>query len=151
MYKDEITPTKKDGAEVTEVKVSTFKHRTCGRLSVAEYGKTRQLLFDKEEEVLIWRCEILQCGGFPQSIRDVTAIAEEILRNREPAATVSPPWIQRNSDQHRPDVGIGHQLNRIRAQHTNNYSALELFWQNVRLLRHTLVKVKHGMVSRRNC
>jgi len=67
-YKDKIIPTKKNAALVAEMKVSTFKHRTCGRLSAAEYGKTRRLLLDDKEEVLIWRCEILQCGGFPQSI-----------------------------------------------------------------------------------
>jgi len=89
MYKDEIIPTKKDAAVVAEMKVSTFKHRTCGRRSAAEYGKTRRLLLDEEEEVLIWRCEILQRGGFPQSIRDVTAIAEEILRKRELTATLA--------------------------------------------------------------
>lgn len=154
MYKDEIIPTKKDAAVVAEMKVSTFKHRTCGRRSAAEYGKSRRLLLDEEEEVLIWRCEILQRGGFPQSIGDVTAIAEEILRKHEPAATVSPRWVQRSLHQRRPDVRIrwSQQLNRIRARHTNNYNALELFWQNVSLLLHMLVKAKHGMIlARGNC
>ena len=65
------------------------------------------------------------------SIRDVTAIAEEILRNREPAATISPRWVQWSLHQHRPDVGIrwSQQLNCIRTRHTNYYSALELFWR----------------------
>ena len=80
--KDKIIPTKNNAALVAEMKVSTFKHRTCGWLSAAEYGKTRRLLLDDKEVVLIWRCEILQCSGFPQSIRDITAIAEEILRKR---------------------------------------------------------------------
>ena len=124
MYKDEIIPTKKDAAVVAEMKVSTFKHRTWGRRSAAEYGKTRWLLLDGEEEVLIWRCEILQRGGFPQSIRDMTVTAEEILRKREPTATVSPRCVQRILNQRRPDVGIrwSQQLDRIRARHTNNYN-----------------------------
>jgi len=121
---DEIIPTKKDAAVVAEMKVSTFKHRTWGRRSAAEYGKTRWLLLDGEEEVLIWRCEILQRGGFPQSIRDMTVTAEEILRKREPTATVSPRCVQRILNQRRPDVGIrwSQQLDRIRARHTNNYN-----------------------------
>jgi len=53
MYKDEIIHTKKDAAVVAEVKVSTFKHRTCGRRSVAEYGETRRLLFDRGGEALM--------------------------------------------------------------------------------------------------
>jgi len=89
MCGDEIIPTKKDAAVVAEMKVSAFKHRTCGRRSAVEYGKTRRLLLD-EEEILVWRSEILQCGGFPQSIRNVKATAEEILRKCEPAAAVGP-------------------------------------------------------------
>jgi len=81
---------------VAEMKVSTLKHRTCGRRSAAEYEKARRLLLDEEDEILIWRCEILQRGGFPQSIRDVTAIAEEILRKSVPVATASLPWIATN-------------------------------------------------------
>ena len=64
MYKDGTIPTKKDAAVVAEMKVFTFKHRTCGRRSAAEYGKTRWLLLDEEEEVLIWRCEISQRVAF---------------------------------------------------------------------------------------
>jgi len=39
---------------------------------------------------MIWQCDILQRTGFPLSVKDVTTLAEMILRKRDPTATISP-------------------------------------------------------------
>jgi len=53
-------------------------------------SKTRQFLKAEGEEILIWYCNILQRTGFPLSVKDVIALAEKILRKRDPIATISP-------------------------------------------------------------
>jgi len=71
---------------------STFVYRTLGRRAVEYYHKARRI---KEEEILIWRYDILQRTGFPQSFKDVTILAEKILH-----------WCG-SSEVKRPDSGFG--------------------------------------------
>ena len=84
---------------------------------------------------MIWRCDILQRVGFPQSVKDVRDMAEQILRKRDPTGTVSPRWIDRFLYKHHPEVKArwSRQLDRIRPSHGNNFAALELFFENVRV------------------
>ena len=76
-----------------EMKESTFVHRNNGRRSAADYQKSQWLLTEEEEDVLVWRCEVLQRAGFAQTPQDITAVAEEILRKRDPNGTVGRRWV----------------------------------------------------------
>ena len=100
-----------------------------GRQSAEDFHKSRHLLKEEEVEILKWRCDILQRSGFPQSVKDVRDMAEQILRKRDPTETVSPRWIDRFLYKHHLEVKArwSRQLNRIRASHGNNSAALELF------------------------
>jgi len=89
MYREGITSTKSGAAVVAEMKESTFVHLSLGRRAAEDYYKSQRLLKVEEEEILIWRCDILQRAGFPQSIKDVTKLAKEILQKWEPTATIS--------------------------------------------------------------
>jgi hypothetical protein len=134
MYRDGLVP-KREAAVIAEMRESTFVHRTLGRQSAEDFHKSRHLLKEEEVEILIWRCDILQRVGFPQSVKDVRDMAEQILRKRDPTGTVSPRWIDRFLYKHHPEVKArwSRQLDRIRASHGNNFAALELFFENVRV------------------
>jgi hypothetical protein len=67
MYREHLVPRKKDAAACAEMKTSTFVHRSNGRRSAADYHKSRRLLTEEEEDVLVWRCEVLQRAGFAQT------------------------------------------------------------------------------------
>jgi len=73
-----------DAAVAAEMKESTPIHRTLGRQSAEDYHKSRRLLKEEEEEILTWRCDILHRAGFPQCVKNVTELAEEILQHRDP-------------------------------------------------------------------
>lgn len=90
-------------------------------------------MLEGEKETLIWRCEILQQAGFPQTLRDVRDMAQTILRKRVPAATISPRWIDRYFYNQHPETKVrwSQQLDRIRAHHGNKCFALDLFFSNV--------------------
>jgi hypothetical protein len=136
MYREGLVPRKSDAAVVAEMRESTFVHRSLGRRSAKDFYKSRRLLKEEEEEILIWRCEILQRAGFRQSIRDVRDLAEKILQKRDPTATVSPRWIDRCLYKHHPEVKArwSQQLDRLRARHGNNFNALELFFEMVSVM-----------------
>jgi hypothetical protein len=63
------------------------------RRSAADYGKSRRLPLEAEEKTLIWRCDILQRAGFPQTVQDVRDLAQTLIRKRDPTGTVSHRWI----------------------------------------------------------
>jgi hypothetical protein len=115
MYREGIISTKSGAAVVAEMKETTFVYRTLGRRSAEDYHKSRRLLKEEEEEILIWRCDILQRAGFPQTVKDVTASAEQILQKRNPTATVSSRWIDRSFYKQHPEVKArwSQQLDRI--------------------------------------
>jgi hypothetical protein len=116
-------------------------HRVQGRRSAEDYHKSRQLLNAEEEEVLIWYCDILQRTGFPQNVKDAIALAEKILRKRDPTATISPRWLDRSFYKRHPEVKArwSQQLDRVRATHGNNFAALEAFFEMVYPLPNTIV------------
>ena len=134
MYREGIIPNKSGAAIVAEMKRTTFGYRTRGRRSAEDYHKSRRLLKEEEEQLLIWQCDILQRTGFPLSVKDVTSLAEMILRKREPTATISPRWIDRSFYKQHPEVKArwSQQLDRIRALQGNNFAALEAFFEAVR-------------------
>jgi len=68
-------------------------------------------------------------------VKDVRDMAEQIIRKRDPTETVSPRWIDRFLCKHHPDIKArwSRQLDRIRASHGNNFAALELFFEKVRV------------------
>jgi len=86
---------------------------------VEDYHKSRRLLKEEEEEILIWYCDILQRTGFPQSVKDAIALAEKILQKRDPTATISPRWLDRSFYKRHPEVKArwSQQLDRVRATH----------------------------------
>jgi hypothetical protein len=133
MYNSTIIPTHAGAATVAEMARSTFTHRALGRRSAEEYQQSRQLLNSAEEGILLWHCDILQRAGFPMNVKDVTALAETILRKRDPTGTVSPRWLDRCFFKRHPEVKVrwSQQLDRIRATHGNNFAAIELFFQIV--------------------
>ena len=88
MYNQGQLETKKAAAGVAEMKVSTFTHRTLGRRSAEDFGKTRRLLTAEEESILLWRCDILQRAGWLQTPKDVRILALEIAQKRNPDAKV---------------------------------------------------------------
>ena len=76
MYRERIAPWKKDATVCAEIKQSTFVHRSNGKQSTADYQKSRRLLI--EEDVLAWRCEVLQrarSAQTPNGIRKDDQIA----------------------------------------------------------------------------
>jgi hypothetical protein len=135
MYSEGLVPRIIDAAVVAETKESTFVHRSLGGRSAEEFCKSRRLLKEGEENVLIWYCDILQRAGFRQSIRDVRELAK-ILQKRDPAGTVGPRWIDRCLYKHHPEVKArwSQQLDRLRARHGNNFNALESFFEMVSVL-----------------
>ena len=62
-------------------------------------------------------------------------VRDMILRERDPTETVSPRWIDRFLYKHHLEVKArwSRQLDRIRPSHGNNFAALELFFENVRV------------------
>ena len=72
--------TRGDAATIAEMAVSTFRHRMAGRRSAEDYGKTQRLLTTDEESILLWRCDILQRSGWPQTPEDVRIMALEIVQ-----------------------------------------------------------------------
>jgi len=84
MHREGIISTKSGAAVVAEMPRSTFVYRVQGRRSAEDYHKSCRLLKEEEEEILIWYCDILQRTGFPQSVKDMIALAEKILRKRDP-------------------------------------------------------------------
>lgn len=133
MYRSGLVPSKQEAAVISEMKVSTFVHRSLGRRSQADYGKSRRLLLEAEEKTLIWRCDILQRAGFAQNARDVRDLTEVLLRKRNPTATVSPRWIDRYFYKQNPEVKARwiQQLDKIRVQQGNKHYALEQFFANI--------------------
>ena len=73
--------TRSDAAVITEMAVSTFKHRMTGRRSAEDYGKSRWLLTAEEESILLWRCDILQHSGWLQTPEDVGGNVNNNLDN----------------------------------------------------------------------
>ena len=116
MYLNGLVPSKEHAAVVAEMKQSTFIHRTLGRRSAADYGKSRRLLLEAEQKTLIWRCDILQRAGFPETVQDVRDLAQTLLRKRDPTGTVSPRWIDRYFYKQQPEVEArwSQQLDKIR-------------------------------------
>ena len=74
--------------------------------------------------------DILQLTGPPLSVKDVTTLAEMILRKR----AISPRWSDRSFYKQHPEVKArwSQQLNRIRALQRNIFAALEAFFEAVR-------------------
>jgi len=130
MHREGVISTKRDAAVVAEMARSTFVHRAQGRRSAEDYHKSRQLLKAEEEEILIRYCDILRRTGFPQSVKDTIALAEEILRKRDPTATISPRWLDRSFYKRHPEVKArwSRQLDRVGATHGNGFAALEAFF-----------------------
>jgi hypothetical protein len=130
MYLNGLVPSKGDAAVIAEMKRSTFVHRSLGRRSATDYGKSRRLLLEAEEKTLIWRCDLLQRAGFPQTVQDVRDLAQTLLRKRDPTGTVSPRWIDRYFYKQHPEVKArwSQQLDKIRVWHTNKFDALESFF-----------------------
>lgn len=60
MYRERIVPTKSDASVVAEMQPSTFVHRSLGRRSAEDFYKSRRLLSPEEEDIVMWRCEVLQ-------------------------------------------------------------------------------------------
>jgi len=133
MYLNSLVPSKEQSAVVAEMKRSTFIHRTLGRRSAADFGKSRRLLLEAEEKTLIWRCNILQRAGFPQTVKDVRDLAQTILRKRDPTGTISPQWIDRYFYKQHPEVKArwSQQLDKVRVWHANKFYALESFFKTV--------------------
>ena len=85
MYREHIVLRKKDAATCAEMKTSTFVHRSIGRRSATDFHKSRRLLTEEEEDVLVWRCEVLQRAGFAQTPKDIMRIytrSAQSLRRR---------------------------------------------------------------------
>lgn len=134
MYRSGRDPRKEDAAVVAEMRVSTFVHCSLGRRSAEDYSKSRRLLTAEEEEVIIWRCEILQRTGFPQTTQDVRRIAESVLQKRDPDGRVGPRWVDQSFYTHHPEIKArwSQQLDNIRARKGNNHKSLEMFYISVK-------------------
>ena len=86
---------KMDAAVIAELPVSTFNHRLAGRRSRAEASEASRRLTPREEELVIWRCDTLAKEGFPQPIKAVREIAQQILRKRQPEAVLGKQWVNK--------------------------------------------------------
>ena len=73
---------KKDAAVIAELPATTFRHRLAGRPSREEASRARQRLTTTEEEIVIWRREVLARAGFPHPIKRVREMALLFLRKR---------------------------------------------------------------------
>ena len=71
MYRERIAPREKDAVVCAEMQESTFVRRSNGRQSAADHQKSLRLLTEEEEDVLVWRCEVLQHAGFTQTPKDI--------------------------------------------------------------------------------
>ena len=65
----------------------------AGRRLAEDYGKTRRLLTTKEESILLWGCDILQCAGWLQTPNDVRNLARGIVQKRDPDAKVGEGFV----------------------------------------------------------
>jgi len=59
MHREGIISRKSGAAVVAEMPRSTLVHRVQGRRSAEDYHKSRRLLKEEKEEILIWYCNIL--------------------------------------------------------------------------------------------
>lgn len=80
---------RRDAAVIAEVALSTFTHRMASQGSAEGYGKTRQLLTVEEESIFLWRCDILQCSGWPQG--KITELVTELSKYSEGPAVCKLP------------------------------------------------------------
>ena len=114
---------------------TTFVHRSNGRQLAADHQKSQQLLTEGEDDVLVWRCEVLQRAGFAQTPKDTTSVAEGILRKRVPDGTVGRRWVCQGFYKHRPEVKAhwSVQMGRVRALRgaEDNFKAIETFYSTV--------------------
>ena len=140
MHWEGIISTKSGAAVVAEMPRSTFVHRVQDRRSAEDYHKSRRLLKEEEEEILIWYCDIHQRTRFPQSVKDAIALATKIVRKRDPTATISPWWLDRSFYKRHLEVKVwwSQQLDRVRATHGNNFAVLEVFFEMVYPLPDTI-------------
>ena len=82
---------------------------------------------------------MLQRAGFAQTLRDITAVAEEILRKRVPDGSVGRTWVSQSFYKHRPEVKARctMQMDRARALRgaEDNFKAIETFYSTVKIGR----------------
>ena len=84
----------RDAAEITEMALSTYKHRIAGRRSAEDYGKTRRLLTAEEESILLWKCDITIVFRTAINPGGCTGLALEIVQKRDPNAVVGKAWVR---------------------------------------------------------
>ena len=63
MYHQGQLARRRGAAIITEMALSISRHRMAGLTLAEGYGKTRRLLTAKEESILLWGCDTLQCSG----------------------------------------------------------------------------------------
>ena len=127
--------TRGDVAAITEMSASISRHRTAGRGSAEDYGKTRRLLTAEEESTLPWRCDILQRSGWLQTPEGVPISAFEIVQKRDPDTKVGKNRIRNGLHKRHPEMKLrwSQQRDRVHALRGSkgNCQAIKRFFDNV--------------------
>lgn len=125
--------TKEKAAGLVDFKPTTFMHRIKGRVSKEEADHRKQLMTVEEERMLVDRCYLLGKMGFPPPVWRVRELALDILKKREPDATLGKKWVSTGFYHRHPEVRsvYSHRIEWIRTARGNNREILNRFFNEV--------------------